>query len=478
MFRAMKYLAVVAVLVAAAIWLADRPGAVSLVWQGYRIDTTMAVLLIGVAALSVMAALFYRLWLFFRRAPSRIGDSWRERKRRKGYDALTQGMVAVAAGDAVEAARLARKAENLLEEPPLTMLLSAQAAQLNGDEGAAERFFDAMRANPEMEFLGLRGRLNQAITAGDDVTALQLARRAFQIKPKTAWVGNTLFDLLVAEGRWGEAETILKSSEKNGHCDASTASRHRAVVLLMQGRQAESAGDGREAMKLMVRAVNLAPDLTPAVVDLVRVYVDAGRKRKAAAVVEAAWMRNPHPDLFTAYGTCGPVSLDPVKAMQRTERLAGFNPNHMESRLALATSALLAGLWGEARKNLSLVLADGSVDGQPPGRVCRMMAELEEAENGDAQAARGWLQKAAMAHPDPAWVCGGCGNALEQWQPLCPNCRAFDTMTWRAPIRVAALGVDATAEKSVALLSGDAGGDAGDGDAPLIEVEKEASSQH
>jgi hypothetical protein len=43
-------------------------------------------------------------------------------------------MVAVAAGDAAEAGRQAKRADALLGDPPLTMLLSAQAAQLNGDD--------------------------------------------------------------------------------------------------------------------------------------------------------------------------------------------------------------------------------------------------------------------------------------------------------------------------------------------------------
>ena len=62
----------------------------------------------------------------------------RERRRRAGYRALTQGMVAVAAGDPQEARRFARSADALLADPPLTLLLSAQAAQLDGDETAAK----------------------------------------------------------------------------------------------------------------------------------------------------------------------------------------------------------------------------------------------------------------------------------------------------------------------------------------------------
>ena len=64
------------------------------------------------------------------------------------------------------------KADGLLNEPPLTMLLSAQAAQLNGDDGAATGYFEAMLERKETEFLGLRGLLNHALKRDDRVKAL------------------------------------------------------------------------------------------------------------------------------------------------------------------------------------------------------------------------------------------------------------------------------------------------------------------
>ncbi len=63
----------------------------------------------------------------------------------------------------------------LLAEPPLTLLLSAQAAQLNGDEQAARRYFTAMLDRAETEFLGLRGLVMQALRGGDEAAALGLS---------------------------------------------------------------------------------------------------------------------------------------------------------------------------------------------------------------------------------------------------------------------------------------------------------------
>ena len=152
-------------IVGAAIWgaqsLADDPGGVSFEWAGYRVDTSFAFLLGVVAIIAVAVALAYRFWIFLVRSPGKIKWAWRSNRRQRGYQALTRGMVAAAAGDANEAERQAKRADGLLDQPPLTMLVSAQAAQMKGDEKAAGSFFEAMMKSPETEFLGLRGLLTQ-----------------------------------------------------------------------------------------------------------------------------------------------------------------------------------------------------------------------------------------------------------------------------------------------------------------------------
>ena len=64
MFRVLVYLAVIIALAIGAVWLADRPGEVSVLWQGYRIETSVAVAAIGVAALAFVALLLFSLARF------------------------------------------------------------------------------------------------------------------------------------------------------------------------------------------------------------------------------------------------------------------------------------------------------------------------------------------------------------------------------------------------------------------------------
>src|SRR5690606_28849151 len=143
------------------------------------------------------------------RSPRQIAQARAEARRRKGYRALTQGMVAVAAGDPDEARRQSQRAAVLLNEPPLTLLLAAQAAQLDGDEQAARKYFTAMLERPETRFLGLRGVLTQSLKSGDTKAALDYAARARQERPGAAWATTTLLDLQLRAGDWNGAEATL-----------------------------------------------------------------------------------------------------------------------------------------------------------------------------------------------------------------------------------------------------------------------------
>jgi len=451
----------VAALVAAAFWLVERPGNVAIDWLGYRVETSFGILLLAIAVLVAVAALLYRLWRALRRAPRDIGQSLKAGRRRRGYKALTQGMVAVAAGAPEEAQRWARKADSLLDEPPLTMLLSAQAAQLNGDEAAARRYFQAMLENPETRFLGLRGLLTQAMRDGDDAAALGYARQAYELRPRTPWVVTSLFDLSERSGDLETAERALKDAAKMKALPAPEADRKHAVLLVERARAARAGGHREEALKLAREAQRRVPGLVLATALFAELLIAEGRAGKAAKVLERAWAAAPHPELARLYFEARP-SGDALERYQRLARLTGGKPDHTESHLALARAALAARLWGEARRHLKAAAGPDGLDGEPGEAVCRLMAEIAEAENGDELAARAWLERAAGAPADPTWVCGSCGASTPEWSPRCRACGTFDGLAWRRPpVAPVLLAGEPAAEPEAAALPKVAGDETG-----------------
>lgn len=423
MFRILAYVVLVGLLVTAAVWLADRPGTVAIRWQGWRVDTSVPVLLVALFLIALAFGGLIRLWRLIVGLPGRR----RERRRRRGYLALTDGLGAVAAGDATRARKNARRAESLLRDPPLTLLLSAQAAQLGGDAEAAKRHFSTLLERPETAFLGLRGLLTQALRVGDQTAALDYARRAHALNPDVGWLTATLFDLQVRAGSWGEAQKTLDDGTKRHAFSAEEARRKKAVVLHERAGQA-AGSDRKEAIALARQAHQADPGLPAAAIRLAELLAADGKIRKAEAALADAWRIDPHPDLMKAYLAMAP-DQDVLQRVRRAEKLAAARPDHPESHLAIGTEALRAKLWGQARKHLL-----AAAEARPAAQVYRLLAEVEEAEGGDAAAVRNWLAKAAEAPPDAVWLCRQCGTVGPQWSTLCPTCHGLDTIAWTDPL--------------------------------------------
>lgn len=371
---------------------AAQPGEVMLAWGDYRVASSAAIFVVALALAMILAVLLYQILRALGRAPASLFGSRSERRRRRGYEALSRGLVAVAAGDGETASRQSKRAERLLDERPLTMLLSAQSAQMQGDERAAARFFQEMRERPDTEFLGVRGLLTQAMRRHDWAEALKLAQRAYQINPKSEWVVSTLYDLHKQAGQWSEAEALLERSTAAKVLAPADAARERAELLFKMSLDA----GGAEALRWAEKAGKADPGYVPAAVRQARLLVADGRLRKAAELIERTWARSPDPELADVYWQAT-ESDDALKKVRAAQRLARSNPDHYESRITVAVAALEARLWGEARSQLESIAGD---DASP--RICRLMATLEEAEHGDLNRARKWLMRAARNGEDAA----------------------------------------------------------------------------
>ena len=461
MIRALIFFAKVALLVFIAVWLANRPGELVLQWYGWQVQTSVAILILFIVIVAALSAIGWRMWGRVLGLPGGLKRGRSDRRMRKGYQALTQGMVAVAAGEPDEARRHARRADSLLEEPPLTMLLSAQAAQLNGDEQAAKRYFSRMLEDDDTRFLGLRGLLRQAEREGDLKGALEYARQAYDIRPQTPWVLNSLFDLSLKTGELERALDAVEESRKRNLIDRETARRRRAVILSELARRAQAEGKTSFARDYAKEALDLAPGLIPAVRVYARLLIEQDRGRAAAKAVEKAWAHQPHPDLVDLYLQARPAKTQKDRYV-RVKRLAEKYPGHRQSELALGRAALQAEQWADAKRHLEA--AGGP---QPSEEVCRELAELAERQNDDREAARGWLRKATEAPADPAWLCTTCGAMADDWQAVCGHCGTFDSFAWQTPPRA---GAGLAADETLARLETGAEGGPDVEDAEATEV--------
>jgi HemY protein len=424
MWRALVFIGLLCVAAFGAVWLADRPGTIQITFAQQIAETSVAVGAIAVVGLSIALAVLWSAVSGLLHLPSRLTFASRARRRSRGYQAVSRGMVAVGAGDTIAARRYANEAERLLGKEPLTLLLKAQAAQVSGNRAAAEAAFTLMMDEDETRVLGLRGLFVEARRRGDAGAAREYATEAVRLAPAAAWASDAVLEARCAERDWRGALEGIERRTSLGLLDKRTAKRHRAVLLTADALD-RAERDPEGALRSAMDAVKLAPDLEPAAALAGRLLSRKGDLRKAAKVVEAAWRSVPHPDLAEVYLNLRPgdSGLDRLKRAETLFKLSGGAP---EGRLAVARSALEAREFARARDVLDPLLAD-----RPTMRVCLIMSDLEQAEHGATGRGREWLARATRAPRDPAWIADGVVS--DQWAPISPVTGRLDAFVWEAP---------------------------------------------
>ncbi|HVX37291.1 MAG TPA: heme biosynthesis HemY N-terminal domain-containing protein [Hyphomicrobium sp.] len=425
MVRLVVYLLTIALIASGLAWLADRPGTLQIVWQGYDIETSV---FRAIVLLSALIASIVFLWSMFRavwNSPAAIGDRLVRRRQRKGLDAVSSGLIAVGAGDSALASRFALQARKSLPHEPLTHLLRAQSAELSGDRATARRIYEAMLASPETEQLGLRGLFLEAERQGAGEAARQFASRALKANPKLGWSANALFEQQCKQKDWSGALETLDHAKRNGHIAKAEAERKRAVLLAARAQEAEEDAPDK-ALTLALEAHGLAPDLVPAAVLAGRILASRGNTAKAAKVLQKTWAKSPHPDLAAvyAYARIGDSTRD---RFDRVRQLAALNPLSIESPIAVATAAIEARMYDEARHTLEPLLPERLTQ-----RIATLMARIEAGENGEKGRVREWLARAMNAARDPAWIADGVIS--DHWEPTSPVDGRLDAFQWRVPV--------------------------------------------
>jgi HemY protein len=424
MIRVVIYLVITAVFAAIAVWVADRPGDVTINWLGYHVETGVGVLAV---ALALFAALSIAIWSTARgviKLPDFLSLLMRRRRVARGYSAITRGLIAIGAGDPYAARRFAREASRIAADEPLALLLAAQSAQLAGNRAVAEETFRTMASREDTKLIGLHGLFVEAQRRDDPAAAQVYAEEAAKAAPSLAWAGQATLQYRCAGGNWVGAIEALDRNRKNDLIGRSAYRRQRAVLLT--ARALTLMETERDAAKAMILdAVKLAPDLVPAVGLAGRLLADAGEQRRAARLVERAWRANPHPDLATVYAHLRPGDSARDR-LARVQTLAQVTPGHIEGALAIARTAADAREFSIARASLAPFLS------APTRRLAMLMAEIEDLEHGDVGRAREWMRRALNAERDPAWTADGLVS--EKWLPVSPVTGQLDAFEWRVPL--------------------------------------------
>ncbi len=463
MLKTILFLVKAGLTIGILLWLSEQEGRVNIDWLGYTINVHVGLFLAGLLIVILAAIFIYRVIRMFVDFPSSYRYYSKLRAKKLGYRSLTLGLTAVAAGDAKAAVKHAQKARNLLpEDRGLPLLLEAQAARLDGREDDAQTNFAGLLENKDTSFLGVRGLLQSALDRGDRDGAIELARHALKLYPKQPWILRTAYDLEISMQLWQNAEETLKRAVKAGAITKERSMSDRIAMALAIALEAEQENLHEVAAAEYRRAMRLDGSAAHSVLLASEYYIRQGQDKKAKALIEKAWKKNPHAAMVDLWGRLMPedVKRDALERLKWFEKLLVYNGSIARAQLAAGKAAMDAALWGEARKFFDTAEAI-----RPSKELYKALADLEMKSNGNEDISRSWLEKAADVAAERIWICRETGRIYSEWKPIAQPHGSFNTIEWGHPIGEAATDAETILLTHSASISADI-------DDTLIEASK------
>lgn len=406
--------------------IADMPGVVAIEWMGWYVETSIFSLMVVIGALFIVLLILYRILDSIVGFPRRFRRARKLENYERGLSVLTEALAALAVSDLSTARKLNRRAEKLLASPPITHLLAAQLARLEGDSAETTAHLKPLLEHKETRFLAVRGLLEQARKSGEIDKAIAYAEEAGHIRPDSSFAAIALIDLYSRQKRWQQVQDIVRRAKKHHALTGEEAKRYLALVNYQHGLMLYENEDYEVALRYAKAAHKALPGMAPAALLLARCYNKLDQKRPIASVLGSTWKIAPHPSLALLLKKLF-IDETPAKRLKRIESLAAHHPDDMESHIAIAEAALDDGQFEKARNHLKLALGK-----QENARIFKLMARLEETERKDKEKAEEWTQRAVRAHIGPSWTCENCKTIVEKWALHCPECDGFDTIQWQA----------------------------------------------
>ncbi len=437
LIKIVLFVVVVAAATVAAGLLIDSGSAVRLSYGGWEFTLgPLQALIAGLLALVLLwlliklAGLLFAVLRFLNGDETAISRYFDRNREARGYQALSDGMLALAQGEGRLALIKAQRAASYLDQPELTNLLIAQAAEVAGDTRKANDAYKALLAEPRTRFVGIRGLLRQKLAEGDTETALKLAEKAFEMKPRHADTQNILLKLQSESADWRGARATLGAQLKSGALPKDVYKRRDAVMALQEAKGVFDDDAPIEAREAAIAANRLSPDLIPAAAMAARSYLQRNDKKNAARVLKKAWEAMPHPDLAATFAEIEPEET-PLERVKRFRMLTTIHPENPETQQLLAELLIAAEEFPAARR----AIGDLPVK-HPTQRSVAIMAAIERGGGSDDATVRAWLAKALSSPRGPQWCCDKCQAIHNAWAPICENCGGFDTLSWREPVEV------------------------------------------
>ena len=343
-----------ALAVGVALLARNSTGYVVIVAAPWRIELSLNLLVLIVLGGYLVFHLVARLVVTLLAIPARVAAYREERSRARARQSLNEALLAFFQGRYASAEKSASQALAGAETKGVAAIIAARSAHELGRFTEREQFLDQARGTaPEVDqarlttladLLVSQGRFEEALTVLKDLSArdarnLRLLRLRLQAEQATR--------------RWDEMlATVAALFKLGGLSPAEATAARRAAHLGNFNRKAQDA----PALAAYWKQLGSEPRLDPVIASTAaRFHLALGGAAEAQSIVEEALERDWSPGLVALYGECG--GTDALPQIERAEKWLRDHARDPALLLALGKLCMRQGLWGKAQSYIEASLA-------------------------------------------------------------------------------------------------------------------------
>ena len=406
MFKIVKFFLITIILSYFAVWVSNRPGNVKIVWQEYLIETNVIGLLAVFFLILLCIILFFILVSKIKNIPGRVSFSQKEKYLALGNESLDDLAINLFLGDKEALEKNSRKIKKYFKNEMFSTVMLFNTALSNNNLDDAQKYLKILKSIPKAHYISFRADVMIALKEKNIDKALSLLleyRKEYDTDP---WISEKLAILYSQKKEWELGwESIKRIKAPNNPLLSSLQANLHAL-----------------SGKNIFESIKISENSFHVLIEAIKQFIKNSEISKAAKLIERNWFNFNCSEIIETFIEYNLKNNS--DSLKRHKLIVKVMKKHLTSsdevKLSLAMSAYKAKIWGESQKYLDDIPKENWDE-----RIKNLYEEICKKS-----------EKLSMpkdlneVNSSPEWYCISCKTRYKQWQFVCDDCDAVNSLKW------------------------------------------------
>jgi len=406
LFKIVKFFLITVILSYFAVWISNRPGKIRIVWEEYLIETNVIGLSVVFFLILLSIILFFVLVSKVKNIPEKVSFSQKEKNLVLGNESLDDLAINLFLGDREALEKNSRRIKKYFKNEMFSTVMLFNTALSNNNLDDAQKYLKILKTIPKASYISSRADVMVALKENNIDKALSLLLEYRNKYDNDTWISEKLAILYSQKKEWELGwESIKKIKAPN----------NKLLTSLQANLHALSGKNIFDSIKISENSFHV-------LIEAIKQFITNDEISKAAKLIEKNWFNFNCSEIIETFIKHN--LKNNADSLKRHKLIVKAMKKHLNSsdevRLSLAMSAYQAKIWGESQKYLDDIPRE-NWDERTKNlyeEICKKSEKLSMPNDLND------------VSPSPEWYCISCKIRYKQWQFVCEECKAVNSLKW------------------------------------------------